>query len=462
MPHQERALDYALNRTAIALIMEMRLGKTLVAIRWMEAWRSTLNENPTSFPGLSLPVRFLVVAPLSVLSAWANELALERISETDITLIRGSKLKRTTLVQEPSTSTYHLVNYEALRATPEIANLPWSAIVLDESVVIRNPKALISKALIRNFSHVPLRGILTGLPAPESPLDYFCQYRFLENDKFMGCGNYWDFRKKFFLPADASGWDWQPLPGARDKIKRRVRKSSFVLTRKQAKLGNKKIYEIREVKMSSRQTRAYRELEENFEFKDRTGKQLATKWVIVQMNWLSQIAGGFSPSKSQLSQTKITELSNLLRTELKEESVVVWFRYNQELRAAKKVLQDLNPVWITGKTDARARDTRIKQFQSEERRILLCQSRCAYRGLDFSVASTSIYYSNYYDLEVRAQSEDRIEHPKKKEPLLYIDLVSTGTLDHDLVGVLQEKKVESRMVFRETLKSWRARRENDR
>ena len=36
MPHQADALAYANQNSAIALFMEMRLGKTLVAIRWAQ------------------------------------------------------------------------------------------------------------------------------------------------------------------------------------------------------------------------------------------------------------------------------------------------------------------------------------------------------------------------------------------------------------------------------------------
>jgi SNF2 family DNA or RNA helicase len=399
----------------------------------------------------------LIVAPLSVLSAWVKELAFENVSETASVLIRGSRSKRITRAREPCSSGFYLVNYEGLRVTPELARIPWTGLVLDESTTIRNPKAKITKRLLRTFEHVPLRAILTGYPAPESLLDYYCQFAFKNNGPFMGCKNYWDFRRKFFIQLDeVAEWDWIPKSETRTKIMRRVRSEAFVMTRKQAGIGTRKVYETREVAMSPEQAKIYNQLLRSFEYKYKK-EHVSTKWILVQVNWLGQIAGGFEPrTKNCIGQGKIRELHNLLSTELFAEQVVVWFRYNKELFAAKKALAEFKPAHIVGKTPPEIRTKRIDEFQSGERRILLCQARCTRLGLDFSAASTAIYFSNYYDLEVRVQSEDRIVHPKKSEPLLYVDLISKRTVDEPIVNLLQEKKVEASLVFKTFLKAWRA------
>jgi SNF2 family DNA or RNA helicase len=350
------------------------------------------------------------------------------------------------------------VNYEGLRVTPELAKIPWTGIVLDESTTIRNPKAKISKRLIRNFNHVPLRAILTGYPAPESLLDYYCQFAFRDNGSFMGCRNYWDFRRKYFLCDEYASWDWIPKSGVRTKVLRRVRESSFVLTRKQAGIGSRKVYESREVTMSADQAKVYKQIERSFEY-EYGQKVVSTKWIVVRTNWLAQVAGGFTPREHFcVGRGKIRELRTLLDTELRGEQVVVWFRYNRELFEVKRELLGMQTSVIVGKTPPEIRTKRIDQFQAGKRRILLCQSRCAMLGIDLSAASTAVYFSNYYDLQVRVQSEDRIVHPKKKEPLLYVDLISKSTVDEQIVSILQEKKVQGSMVFQTFLKQWKASR----
>ena len=49
-------------------------------------------------------------------------------------------------------------------------------------------------------------------------------------------------------------------------------------------------------------------------------------------------------------------------------------------------------------------------------------------------------------MEKRAQSEDRIIHPVKQEPLLYIDLVTEGTIDEIVVDALQDKSISAQIL----------------
>ncbi len=65
--------------------------------------------------------------------------------------------------------------------------------------------------------------------------------------------------------------------------------------------------------------------------------------------------------------------------------------------------------------------------------------QCGKFGLDLSAASTAIYYSNGFSHEDRAQSEDRIEHLRKREPLLFVDLVTRGSTDRTVLSLLRQK-----------------------
>jgi SNF2 family DNA or RNA helicase len=78
-------------------------------------------------------------------------------------------------------------------------------------------------------------------------------------------------------------------------------------------------------------------------------------------------------------------------------------------------------------------------------------------GLDFSAASTAIYYSNSLNPEDRLQSEDRIVHPAKREPLLYIDLLTRGSVDEDIHLALQDKGAESKFFLSRVLRNFKER-----
>jgi len=351
----------------------------------------------------------------------------------------GSKAKRLALA-ESSPAKWHVINYEGLLAAPSILALDWGAVVLDESTRIKNPKADITKLLNRGAGCALMRLTLTGCPAPEGPLDYCEQMRFTVGD-MMGHKNYWDFRKRWFRP-DWTGHGWDPKPGTFEAIKRWVDAHALVLTRKQAGIGSKKVREVRWIEMGSKQRAAYNQCERRWigESGDKT------KWAPVAFTWLSRMAGGFNERGERLPDArKASELINLLKGELSQEQVVVWFRFNAELAECRRRLikKGVKCYWMTGATSLEKRRDRVAGFQAGERRVMLCQVKVGKYGLDLSAADTAIYYSNTYSCEDRLQSEDRIVHPKKRATLLYVDLVTKGTVDEDCAEALRGKIADS-------------------
>ena len=71
-----------------------------------------------------------------------------------------------------------------------------------------------------------------------------------------------------------------------------------------------------------------------------------------------------------------------------------------------------------------------------------------------TAATTVIYFSNAYDLEIRLQSEDRPHRIGQKKPVTYIDLVSTGTIDEKVLTALRSKINISSEVLGEKAREW--------
>lgn len=65
-----------------------------------------------------------------------------------------------------------------------------------------------------------------------------------------------------------------------------------------------------------------------------------------------------------------------------------------------------------------------------------------------------IYYSNGYDLEVRLQSEARIDRYGQKHKMTYIDLTSPNTVDEKIVEALQKKMDIANLILGEHAKEW--------
>ena len=439
-PHQDRALAYAVPRSRIFLAMEMRTGKTPVTIRWAKARNLR---------------RILVVAPLTTLNpGWVEELKEEQIKHIHV-LSEVKKSERLKILKKPG---WHLINYEYLRANPEMLdcfNRDDDGVVLDESTRIRSPKAGITKVMLRH-TNVEHRALLSGMPNPESMMNWFTQMVFLKGD-LCGIDNYWAFRQKMFRPSWPGSWDWKPKKGVAEQIKRDVHQHVFVLTAKQAGMGSKHVYEKRRVPMTRLQQRMQKEIVKDFSYGPNE-----TKWAPVQQMWLARLAGGFSPDGTELiAETKLKELLSIVKEDLpKTAQVVVWARFRSEIRAIKEFLnaRKIKTTSMTGSTDRVQRRIRIKNFRRGKYRVIVVQAKLGMYGLNLSTADTDVYYSNMWENEVRTQCEKRIEHITKKTPLLHIDLMTEDSVDEEVVPRLREKKLNARMfhlVLEGMVERWR-------
>jgi len=426
--YQQPAVDYCLRESDPALFMEMRLGKTIVTIE--ACCRQGLHKN-------------LVVAPSSVIPTWQRELTE---AELDVFIPLGTKRQRAKWMQHirERHHGWYLINYEILIWEPAFANLKWDAVILDESTRIKNPKAKVTKLCLRSFQSVSVKFILSGLPAPEGPADYFTQLAFLDGE-FMGCPNYWAFLKRFFHKAF---YDWVPNPKTLTRVKETVHARAFVLTRRQAGIENKIVREQRVVEMTKEQKLLYHRLQREFVLGNRS-----TKWTFAKIIWAAQLAGGFSGDRI-VSKKKMKELLILLQGELSQELVVVSFRFNHELYACGQMLfnEDIPFAPISGEIDRGHRDHAIQHFQNGDVRVLLCQIKCVHLGLDLSSSDTLIHYSRSYSMEENTQIEDRIVHPEKSVPLLYVDLVTEKSIDEDVLEVVQDKRVSSKFFMAQLIK----------
>ena len=417
--HQRRGLAWAESRNKIAIFWEMRLGKTLLAIRWAKKRKR--------FPAL-------VVCPSDILETWQEELTKEG-QRFEVCI--GYK-------SEPKSPIWCLTSYDTLRGNRNLQNHAWTTVILDESTAIRNPKAQITKICNSCFTEVPNKAILAGIPAPESHLEYFCQMKFLD-DEFLGHSNFWNFRASLFR-SGYNGWKWCPVQGATNQIMHGVNHRANVLTRKQAGIGNKEIKEVKRIQMPVSLNSVYKHAEKQFMVGDQT-----TMWASVAFTWLARLAGGCYP-KSE-NDYKIHALVDLLKIDFAKEQVVIWCNFNSEIDGISRRLAKLGEKHgiIRGSVKNSDRTIVNHEFQSRKTRILICQPKCAQFGRDFSAASTSIYYSLPWDLKSYLQSSSRIAHPSKKDTLLTLHLVGRNTVDEDIhksLMVKHDTEFDFRMMLR--------------
>jgi len=423
--------------------LEMRLGKTLLAIRWAETRPAVRTV--------------LAVCPRSVIASWRRELEAEGIAPVELTGNATERLRAATAGVESGTR-WFVTNYEGLTvrgrrtvtgrplATPSsIAKLPWDCVILDESTRIRNPTAQVTKICLRHLTRAKYRVCMSGLPDPEGPQDFVTQMLFMF-DRFMGAETYWQWRSRWMQPT---AFGWEPKEGTREAVHKEVQRRSYVLTRRDAGLANRKLRDRDVIAVPARVQKEHDSALEDFE-----AAGYETKSALVKLLWASQIAGGCFDDPSVQHDAKIRRLTSRLLNDLRDEQVVVWYRFNDELIRTARYFDKkrISYGMVYGGQTPYDNDVELCRFQESRDRVILCQTRSIQYGVDLSAASVQVYFSNYLDCEIRAQSEDRLEHPEKQEPILVIDIIAENTIDEHIVELLREKMLGARAFQRRLIK----------
>ena len=109
-----------------------------------------------------------------------------------------------------------------------------------------------------------------------------------------------------------------------------------------------------------------------------------------------------------------------------------------------------------GDTDDEERRRVVREFQDpdSELRFFVGNPRTGGYGLTLTAASTVVYFSNSFDLEVRLQSEDRAHRIGQTKSVTYVDLFVPGTIDEKIVKALRAKIDIANEVLGEEAKAW--------
>ena len=174
---------------SVAILAEMGTGKTLISIGIAGYLYLQKEIN-----------KLLIVAPLSITKVWEEEFQKFADFDYQLEVLEGpTKEKSETLRNLFGTKLQvAVVNYESCwRMEKEIAFWKPDMIICDESSKIKNPQAKQSKALHRLGKISKHNIILTGTPVTNNPLDFFSQYKFLDESIFGG--SYYSFRARYAI-----------------------------------------------------------------------------------------------------------------------------------------------------------------------------------------------------------------------------------------------------------------------
>lgn len=470
--HQTAGLGKMEGRTAFALLMAMRTGKT-----------KTLLDD---FGRLELAGEIddlLLVAPAGVYRTWMTALddhlsddlkARLHVHLWEAKAGARAKAALNLFIDDRSRPRMLLVNVEALSGVArarelvlQFARQRRSMIVIDESTVIKNYRAKRTKFINKELAPLgAYRRILSGLPTPKSPLDIYTQFEFLDRG-LLGYTNFFSFRAHFAVMVRKQ-FAHMPRPvdivvGYRntEELQRLIAPHSHRVLLEDCYDLPPKIYQRREVTMTDEQARIYKEIKEFATAKLDEEQHVTATMVMTQILRMHQVLCGHTGTElgerfTTIPENRTSELLALL--EEHDGKAIIWCSYDHDVR---KVAEAIN-VHFDGAKVARfwggntnTREDEERMFQTDPAcRHMVATAAAGGRGRMWAAADLVVYYSNTSNLEHRSQSEERAQGVHKINSVLYVDLVVPGTVDEKILTSLRNKIDMAATVTGDDYREW--------
>ena len=213
IPHayQERAIKCLLENNYFGLLLSPGMGKTATTLAAL-----------TILLKKKMVHRALIVAPLRACSdVWPEEVATwKEFQHLGVAVLHGSGKDKILRSLRPEHQVC-IINPEGFQwltsSKVRLKLLSADMLVIDESGLWRNSRAVRFRCLRPLLSKFSRRYILTGSPRPRNYLDLHAQIMILDGGAALG-QYITHYRNNFFFPTGWQGHDWEILPGAAEKI----------------------------------------------------------------------------------------------------------------------------------------------------------------------------------------------------------------------------------------------------
>jgi SNF2 family DNA or RNA helicase len=507
--HQMTALEYSAEEEYFALLMEMGTGKSKVAIDTMVHLYMQGGDNGR----IDCAV---IIAPKGVYTNWTSddpEEPGELLKHMPDEVYQSARIR----VWKSSAGKAHLealednllpcsglrvlaMNVEALsmsrRAVDYYHRFIRSGrclVIIDESTTIKNPTANRTKVIVKSARDVEYRRILSGQPSPQSPLDIFSQFEFLDW-QILGHKSFFTFRQRYAVlqTMEFGGRHVKVVVGYRntEELHDKIEPYSYRCLKKDCLDLPPQQYFFRDVEMTREQWAAYNQMRDHamaeigqrvpcIQCQGEEGNTvcgvcggagtLAVDYasataVITQILRLHQIVCGHITDENGVVHSLPSNRPQALLEQLEEAGDVksiIWATYRYNIREICDTLSRAHGpdsvVHFYGGTSQDDRDLAKKRLQNDERcRFFVGSPATGKFGLTLTAAPNVVYYSNSHDLEQRDQSEQRTHRIGSEihESINYTDLIVRGTVEERIIKNLRAKINTASVITGDAFREW--------
>ncbi len=405
---------------------DMGLGKTVQTIAWLLASRADGRaEGPA-----------LVVAPLTLLANWRHEFARFAPSVRIYVHHGEGRMTGYGFMKAVAGADVVLTSYSLIvKDYQSFSGVAWSALVLDEAQVVKNPETQVARA-VKALSP-KLRVALTGSPIENSVRDIWSIEDFL-NPGFLG--DMKSFRERFESPI-AYGVDTEAVRRLRHALEpfvlRRLKTDDAIA----AEIGGKR--EIREYcTLSPEERRAYEAALAAFRATEHTQGD-----VLALLTELKLVCDGFVSGSAESAGVadggKLMRLEDLLEAIFDSgESALVFTQYAKVgawLRSALARRFGREFPFLHGGLSANGREEQIRAFNRGGPSAFILSLKAGGYGLNLTKATHVVHYDRWWNPAVESQATDRAHRIGQEKDVFVHLMISEGTVEEHVDEMLGAK-----------------------
>lgn len=483
--HQRAGVEFLATARQALLADEPGLGKTAQAIR---ALKRLHDKGEPVFPAM-------IVCPNTLKKNWAIEFE-KWWPGVNVQVITGTAIQRRKQFQpflEPSDDEPQpdviVMNWESLRShsrlapygstalkkcqehggldsdvkasqcevhTRELNMIDFKAVIADEIHRSKDPKSKQTRALWAATGNAEFRFALTGTPISADVVDLWAILHWLQPDEWPSKTKWIDRMVDVMLNA----FGGMMVQGIKPEMQDEFYKALYPRMRRMLKKVvlpwlPEVVIERRDVEMSPKQKKAYKQMQDNMIAELEGGEILTAPSILSQMGRLTQFAlsnatMSTDPDTGEVEVTLVEPSSKVdaLVSDIKsgdfgEDSVAVTAVSRQliDMLSARLTKEKIDHGLIVGGMDPDARQKAIEDFQSGKTKWILFTAQAGGVGVTLTTARQLVRLQRPWSLVDDKQVMDRVHRIGSEihDSILIKDYFTENTVEERVLEVLHKK-----------------------
>ena len=391
---------------------EMGLGKTIQTIAFLLS-----NKDKKS----------IVITPTALIYNWKNE--LEKFAPTlKVGLLHAAKSEREKILDNIDNYDVILTTYTTYKNDiDKYKNINFDYCIIDEAQNIKNPDAIITKA-IKNVN-AKFKFALTGTPIENNLMELWSIFDFIMPGYLYNKSKF----KSIFVNNDKNIIELKNL--IKPFILRRTKKE--VITELPDKIEQKIIIDLE--KEHKRAYKGYVNLITR-KIKENNQDNITVFSYLTKLRQLC-LSPELMVKNYQGKNSKLDVLINIIN-DSSDEKILVFSQFTKVLEVIGKRLneENISYSYLDGKTSAMDRVKLVEEFNTNNNKVFLISLKAGGTGLNLTSANIVVHFDPWWNPAVEDQASDRAHRIGQKNVVNVIKLIAKGTAEERVINLQETKK----------------------